>query len=189
MSSSIRIDLDTTGAAVYGTQLRDYAIDGEMGKTFSEVIAFASLRQSHSIEMATAAISSVVRERQRKVDDLAEVLAVISSAIPSMPTKGESGDRWSKISSEDIANANVLLAKYGIAKMSTNGDGQINYATAYQTQNDIQLLLDNENNDLQQNLTSLQSLVTKRDNAFSTANKVIQKGNATARATINAFGA
>ena len=56
MSASIRIDQDTTGAAVYGTRLRDYAIDGEMGKTFSEVIAFASLRQSHSIEMATTAI-------------------------------------------------------------------------------------------------------------------------------------
>lgn len=189
MSSSIRIDLDTTGAAVYGTQLRDYAIDGEKGKTFSEVIAFASLRQSHSIEMATSAIASVVRERQRKVNDLAEVLAVISSAIPSMPTKGESDDRWSKISSEDIANANALLSKYGIATMSTNRDGQINYATAYQAQNDVQLLLDTEGNNLQQNITSLQSLVSKRDNAFSTANKVIQKGNATARATINAFGA
>lgn len=189
MAASIRIDLDTSGAAVYGTQLRNYAIDGEMGKTFSEVIAFASLRQLHSIEMATSALSSVVRVRQRKVDDLAEVLAVISSAIPSMPSKGESGDRWSTISREDIAAANELLAKYGLAKMATNGDGQINYATAYQSQNDVQLLLDNESNDLQQNMTSLQSLVSKRDNAFSTANKVIQKGNATARATINAFGA
>ena len=189
MSSSIRIDLDTTGAAVYGTRLRDYAIDGEMGKTFSEVIAFASLRQSHSIEMATTAISSVVRVRQQKVNDLAEVLSVISAAIPSMPTKGESDDRWSKISKDDIANANTLLDRYGLAKLSTNGDGQINYATAYQAQNDVQLLLDTESNDLQQNITSLQSLVSKRDNAFSTANKVIQKGNATARATINAFGA
>ena len=189
MSASIRIDLDTTGAAVYGTQLRDYAIDGEMGKTFSEVIAFASLRQSHSIEMATSAIASVVRERQRKVNDLAEVLAVVSAAIPSMPNKGASDDRWSKINSEDIANANALLSKYGLATMSTNKDGQINYATAYQTQNDIQLKLDSENNDLQQNLTSLQSLVSKRDNAFSVANKVIQKCNATARGTINAFGA
>lgn len=189
MSSYIRIDLDTTGAAVYGTQLRDYAIDGEMGKTFSEVLAFASLRQSHSIEMAAVAISSVVRERQKKVNDLAEVLAVVSSAIPSMPTEGASGKRWSKINSADIANANALLAKYGIAKMATNGDGQINYETAYRTQNDIQLKLDSENNDLQQNMTSLQSLVSKRDNAFSVANKVIQKCNATARETINAFGA
>ena len=189
MSSSIRIDLDTTGAAVYGTQLRSYAIDGEMGKTFSEVLAFASLRQSHSIEMAATAISSVVRERQRKVSDLAEVLAVVSAAIPSMPSKGASDERWSTISSEDIANANALLVKYGIAKMATNGDGQINYETAYQAQNDVQLKVDSENNDLQQNLTSLQSLVSKRDNAFSTANKVIQKSNTTARSTINAFGA
>lgn len=189
MSSSIRIDLDTTGAAVYGTQLRDYSIDGEMGKTFSEVIAFASLRQSHSIEMATVAMGSVVRARQQKVNDIAEVLAVLSSAIPSMPTSGKTDDRWSSINKEDIANANALLEKYGRAKLATNGDGQINYTTAYKAQNDIQLLLDNENNDLQQNMTSLQSLVSKRDNAFSVANKVIQKCNATARATINAFGA
>jgi len=189
MSSSIRIDLDTTGAAVYGTQLRDYAIDGEMGKTFSEVIAFASLRQSHSIEQTTAAMSSVVRLRQQKVLDLAEVLAVVSSAIPSMSTEGSSDSRWSSIDKQQIANANVLLKKYGLTTMATNGDGQINYATAYQTQNDIQLLLDTENNNLQQNITSLQALVTKRDNAFSTANKVIQKCNSTARSTISAFGA
>lgn len=189
MAASIRVDLDTTGAAVYGTQLRDYAIDGESGKTFSEVIAFASLRQSHSIETATSAMASVVRVRQQKVSDLAEVLAVISSAIPSMPEKGDTDSRWSTISKDAIANANALLKKYGRPTMATNADGQINYGTAYETQNDVQLLLDSESNDLQQNMSSLQSLVTKRDNAFSTANKVIQKGNATARSTINAFGA
>lgn len=182
---------DKTGLEVYGTRLRDYAIDGEEGKSFSEVIAFASIRQSHSIEQVTAAMSSVVRLRQEKVNDLAEVLSVLAEALPTISTKSTSSaeDRWSSMSAEKIANANKLLAKYGMTTMSVSGSGQINYATAYKTQNDVQMALDTENNDLQQNMTALQALVAKRDNAFSTANKVIQKGNATARGTINAMGA
>ena len=191
MSLAITTDYNATGDSVYGVRLRDYSIDGEQGQSFAQVIAFASIRQSYSIEQATSAMSAVVKLRQQKVDDLAEVLATLAEALPSMPTDSSlsTDDRWSSISSDKIANANVLLAKYGLTQMSTNSNGQINYATGYKTQNDVQLKLDTEDNDLQQNMTSLQSLISKRDNAFSTANKIIQKGNTTARSTISAMGA
>ena len=57
-----------------------------------------------------------------------------------------------------------------------------------QSKSDVQMVLDNESNDLQQNLIQIQSLVNKRDNSFSVANKVISKENRTASTTIQSMG-
>ena len=62
------------------------------------------------------------------------------------------------------------------------------YKVAYYKQSDLQMVLDNEANDLQQNLIQIQSLVNKRDNSFSVANKVISKENRTASTTIQSMG-
>ena len=48
--------------------------------------------------------------------------------------------------------------------------------------------LDSESNDLQQNMIQVQSLINKRDNSFSVANKVISKENRTASDTIQRMG-
>ena len=191
MEATISTVYDTSSAGVYGTRFRSYTIDGVEGKSFADVIAHASFKQSHSIERMTAATSALVELRQRKVEDLAEAMAVLNEAVATISTDSSkaSDERWSSMSRAKLASANEILKKYGLDAMSTNGDGQINYRTAYETQNDLQTALDTEENDLQQNMTALQALISKRDNAFSTANKIIQKGNATARATINAFGA
>ena len=53
---------------------------------------------------------------------------------------------------------------------------------------EVQYQIDKEDNLLQQDMVSMQSFVSKRDNAFSTASKIIRKTNNAASATIANIG-
>jgi hypothetical protein len=53
------------------------------------------------------------------------------------------------------------------------------------SQDDIQYKLDVEDNNLQQDMVSLQSFVSKRDSAFSTASKIISKAHNAAGSAID----
>jgi hypothetical protein len=171
---------------VYGVKIRNYSFDGK-SVDHSLALALASLQQSEAIESILPALNAAIENRQRKVSDLAEVLSTITEAIGSMDPKDNDTSKKSGIDSSKLTRANSLLAAYGIKQMSLS-DGQVTYKVAYYKQADVQAALDTENNELQQNMIQIQSYVTKRDNAFSVANKVIQKENATARETINAMG-
>ena len=51
-------------------------------------------------------------------------------------------------------------------------------------QNEIQYAMDTEDNNLQQDTVTLQSLLSKRDSAFSTASRIVKKADNAASATI-----
>ena len=126
----------------------------------------------------------VVRQRQRKVDDLGAVLAVIAKALASMdPKTPESTDK--SAADDELKTAASQAAAYGLSLPLTDGN-KITRGNAMKAQNDIQYALDVENNQLQQDTVSLQSLLTKRDNSFSNASKIVQKAlNASASAISN----
>lgn len=171
---------------VYGVQIKDYVIGGTKSD-FSQAIALASLQQSEAIESLLPALNKTVDVRQVKVNDLGEALATLTEALASMDQKEQSPSKKSKIETKKIENMNAILVKYGLAKVETD-DGQIKYSDACRSQNDVQKALDQESNDLQQNMTLLQSLVQKRDNSFEVAHKVLSKSNRTASDTITSIG-
>ena len=173
--------------SVYGTQIRLYTFDGKK-VDHSLALALASLQQSEAIESLLPVYNAVIKERQAKVSDMGEVLSTLAEAIGSMDPKDNDTSKKSSIQTAKLTRANELLAKYGIKKLDLASNGQITYKVAYYRQADLQAALDTESNDLQQNMIQLQSYVNKRDNAFSVANKVIAKENATARDTISALG-
>ena len=47
--------------------------------------------------------------------------------------------------------------------------------------------MDVEDNDMQQDMITVQGLVSKRDNSFSTASKVLKKVNSTGETIINSI--
>jgi len=172
--------------SVYGTKIRLYTFDGK-SVDHSLALALASLQQSEAIESQLPVYNAVIKQRQSKVSDLGEVLSVLAEAIGSMDPKDNNTSKKSAINSAKLTHANDLLARYDIKPLDLSG-GQVTYKVAYYRQADLQAQLDTESNDLQQNMIQVQSLVNKRDNAFSVANKVIAKENATARDTIHALG-
>jgi len=173
---------------VYGTKVVTYLFDGEGGKCFADVLALASMQQSYSIENLSLAYSDVVELRQKKVTELGEALATLVEAAASVPTEGrKSTDPTQVADVSKMYRAQEILAKYGIT-LTLRDDGQTTYKEAELTRNDVQTEVDTENNDLQRTMTALEGLLNKRDNSFSTASKIIDKNNTTARTTIKSMG-
>lgn len=173
---------------VYGVDIKTYTVNGDKGMGFLEAAAFAALRQSHTIEAASQAVAAVVKLRQQKATELGDALAAISEAIASMDPEDSDTEKESNVDVDMLKAANATLKKYGIAEMELKGNGQVTYSEAFYKQNDVQLILDNVNNDLQQNMASLQGYVNKRDNSFIIANKIVAKVNTTSLDTIHAMG-
>ena len=176
----------TDNERIYGTQIRHYTFDGKE-VAHSDALALAAIQQSEGIESLLPAYNNVLKARQVKVNDLSEALATLAEALGSMDPKDNDTSKKSSISRYKLERANEIFAKYGIEQMPLSG-GQVTYKTAYGKQNDIQMKLDSESNDLQQNMIQVQSLVNKRDNSFTVANKVISKENRTAFDTIQRMG-
>ena len=173
------------GAAVYGVQQVSYTVDGEAGKDYSAALAVAALRESAAIEQAAAAYMEVVKARERKIDDLGEVMAYLNKAYATLRVKdGESGDTAVV---DNGAWVNGTAKKYGITLVFVANTSSMTRGNLLKGQNEIQRALDTEDNELQQDSVSLQSLVSKRDSAYSTASSIVKKADNTGASTIQNF--
>lgn len=176
------------GDRVYGCAIPEYSIEGKGTSDFMEAVAMGALFQSFAVEANASAVAALVKVRQTKVMEIGDALASLSEAVASMSSGSDTG-RKSKVDSWKLPEANRIFRKYGIEEMNLDADGQVKYEDAYPKQTDVQLVLDRENNDLRQNMNSLQNMVAKRDNAFAVASKVVDKVVSTAKDTIHAIGA
>ena len=174
-------------ACAYGLPAVEYTVNGADHCGLAEAVAFGSLRNSHAIEAVTVAVSEVLKARQRKCSDVGDALATVGEAVTSIKDTSDI-DAESAIDIEKLRKAKATLERYGIDLPLTE-KGQITYQTGYRKQNEVQKALDQENNDLQQNMTTLQGLVSKRDNVFNVSSKSVKKVNKTMRGTIRAVGA
>lgn len=186
--SALITTTDIPNGAVYGVPQKTYTVDGVAGQDFTAALAAAAFRESTAIEAATASYADVVRTRTRKCEDLGEVLAALAKAVASMPTKSQKSDDKSEKSAE-IYNAQTIAKQYGFDLQLVDVDegkgvAAVRRDNAYRLQNDIQYALDTEDNELQQDAVALQSLISKRDNAFSTAAKLVRKADDAAQSTI-----
>lgn len=182
------------GASVYGVAQMGYTVDGVSGKDYAAALTAAAFKEATAIETAVAGYAEVVRQRIRKLEDLGSVMAALNSGVTTLKVKDtESSDRTDKMSI--LAEAHSLAAKYGITVTCVAyefSDGvykaQMRRDDIYRAQNEVQYAIDREDNDLKQDTVSLNSYISKRDNAFSAASKLIKKANNAASSTIGNIG-
>ncbi len=179
------------GLSVYGVQQKDYTVKGKEHCDYIKAASVAMFQEAGAIEKETAAYAAVLEARQKKLDELGWALSVIVKAIASLKVKKpESGD----LSSPDpnLKIASQILDKY---RRSPNSDLKmpvlelihfvcVSRDDALKAQAAVQYEIDYETNEMQQDMVSMQSLVSKRDNAFSTAASLVQKINSTASSLI-----
>ncbi|MCR5413985.1 MAG: hypothetical protein K6F50_04575 [Kiritimatiellae bacterium] len=171
------------GASVYGVAQMRYSVDGAADQDYGAALAAAAFRESSAIETASAAYAAVVRTRQHKLEDLGEALAVISKAVATLKVKdASSGDKSD--ADDNLITARNLAAKYGFTVSLTDGN-RITRESAEKARNEIRYMLDVEDNKLQQDMVALQSFVTKRDNAYNTASRLVKKSLDAASSTIS----
>lgn len=180
------IEANDTGVTVYGVKQYSYTVEGEAGRDYMAALSAASFKESVALEKTAGAYAEVVRQRNIKLDELGNVMAVLSRAMATLKVKEqEPGDQSDSMYA--LVTAAATAAKYGVT-ISISGT-RIRRDNAMRAQNAIQYAIDREDNELKQDLVSLQSYVTKRDNSFSTASKLVKKVNGSASATINNIGA
>ena len=174
------------GAAVYGVEQMSYTVDGVAGQDYAAALTAASFKEAAAIETALAGYAEVVRQRQRKLEDLGDVLSVLNMAYASLTTKDmESGDKTSGFS--ELQTARNTAAKYGVTITLTDGN-KMTRRNIMNAQNAVQYAIDKEDNDLKQDMVSLNSYISKRDNSFSTASKIVKKSLDAADSTIGNIG-
>ena len=172
------------GRTVYGVQLVQYTVDGAANQDYTSAVVCAAFRESTAIEDACMGYSEVVKARQRKVDELGEVLAYLAEANAKLPPSPETGDKVT------VDNANWIkgvCSNYDISLTWTDGN-KMKYGDLQKAHTEVQYQMEREDNNLQQDMVTLQSYISKRDNAYSTAAKVVKKTLNAGAATIRNFG-
>ena len=183
------------GASVYGVEQYSYTVNGVAGKDYAAALSAASFKEAVAIEKALSAYSEVVRQRMRKLDDLGTAMAILNEAYATLKTKEqESGDTTANMVS--LATARDKAALYGVTiNMTDYTIPQLGIRMCYTTrrnlmnaQNAVQYAIDKEDNELKQDTVSLNSYVSKRDNSFSTASKLVRKALDASGSTIGNIG-
>lgn len=172
------------GLSVYGVQQKDYTVEGVPNCDYVKAASVAMFQEANAIEAETSAYAAVLKARQRKLDELGWALSVIVKAVASLPAEKPESDDLSR-HDPDLKSAAQILDKYrrgtnADLKLPVNDDGKVRRDDAMMAQSAVQYEIDYETNEMQQDMVTMQSLVSKRDNAFSTAASLVQKINSTA---------
>ena len=112
---------EIAGGAVYGVRQMSYAVDGVSGQDYGAALAAAAFKESVAIETSASAYAEVVRQREKKISDLGDVLAVLSKAIATMNPK--SNDTGKKSDADNaLITAKNTCASYGVSLSLSDGN-------------------------------------------------------------------
>ena len=184
MSSTIQPSA-ITGGSVYGVTQMEYTIGGKSGKNFIDAVVLASFMQATAIEESTSAYAKVVEARQKKINELSDALAYIAKANGSLDSKG--GKSTDTVQVDNASYVKQIAARYEV-QLIWESDSTMTRGNIQKAQTNLTYAIDREDNDIQQDIVTLQSYITKRDNAYSNASKLVKKANHAATATIKNFG-
>ena len=169
--------------SVCGVRQMQYTVNGKSGQNFIDAVAMASFRQAVAIEDTTSSYAAVVRARQVKINELAEALSYVAKAVGSLDHDAKSS---TKTTVSNASRVKEIANKYGVS-LSWDGN-KMEFGNLQKAKTNLQYAIDREDNDIQQDIVTLQSFITKRDNAYSNAAKVITKANHAASSTIGNIG-
>ena len=176
------------GLKVYGQQQVDYTVEGKAGCDFGLAVARASMLRSVAVESVLAGLSNAVRKREQKLTDLGQALAYIADAAAALEKEK---DYSASTTTTDLAKAYKLLALYDVPHYGyitvEDSKGTITKEHVQTLQTDAQYELDKEDNFLQQDMVSLQSYFSKRDQALSMAASLVKKVNNTMTSAVRAI--
>ena len=110
-------------------------------------------------------------------------LALLARANAQFDSKAESTDKITV----DRANWIKSICSYYEIELKWDGN-QMTYGDMQKAQTEIEYQMDKEDNNLEQDMVSLQSYISKRDNAYTNAAKVVKKTLAAGASTIANIG-
>ncbi len=206
---------EISGASVYGIPQVSYTVDGVSGQDLAMAVAQASLKQAVAFEQECSALTAMVKQRMKKSDDLGQALSTITElkGLFDPDDMDPDDELYHDPDDEDLAGFHIddklreikaTLLAYNMEKAEgykeddddesayfswDDEDGiYITRADINYLDNDVKYEIDRENNDLQQDLLTVQSMFSKRDNAFSNASQLVDKILSAAQSMIGNMG-
>jgi len=165
--ASAYIVKEDLGYSVLGTPQCDYAVDGLHHQPYDVAVLQASLRRTSALEDLAQAYGDLITGREKKIDELGTALASLYKAAAYFEQGDDDPD---EVNLSVDPSAVSILRRYGYDAAT-----KMSYDAIALMQEDVKYDIDQENNYLQQNTTDLQNYVTKRDDAFSTVSKFMDK--------------
>ena len=131
----------------------------------------------------------------QKLSDLGTALSYVCEAFAHFQHSGKNAaSQDAKVTTSGLYTTADILKRYGLKSaddglMYDNGTktGTISNANANKMQTNIQYMMDKEDNYLQQDMVSLQSYFSRRDQALSLAASLVRKVNNTMSSGIQAI--
>ena len=152
----------------WGVQFGDFFLDGKH-LDFQDVLIAIAERRATSVEGEVAPLSTKIQARNKVLEDLGNVLADLTKLQAQFSSDAKGSDRAGSLqqSSKDI-----LIAVFGSLDWSRLD------MTKYEVEEWLQKVkskIDALNNEAQKDMTRLESLVNRRDEAYSTASDLMSK--------------
>ena len=155
------------GLKVYGVPQVEYYVAGSGDPVdYGAALALASLARADALEMQTAALSTAVRVRSGKCEDLGKCLAEIARIVASNVKK--------KVTEEVVLpdELKAQLTRYGIALPKkdklTKGDVQ-------EIEAKVRYEMDRETSQIKLDLSTVRNMFNTRDRAFQQAAAIQKK--------------
>ena len=152
----------------WGVQFGDFFLDGKH-LDFQDVLIAIAERRATSVEKEVTPLSTKIQVRNAVLEDLGNVLAALTKLHPQFSSAAKASDRSGTLQQ---TSKDILIAVFGTLDWS---DLKM---TKYEVEEWLQKVkskIDALNNEAQKDMTRLESLVNRRDEAFSTASDLMSK--------------
>lgn len=178
MGAHAYIEAEDLGLTVLGTIQNSYTVNGVHRQDYDTAVYRAALCRTAALEESLTAYSDLLKTRQKKLDELGEALAALNSAF-AQKTKDTKSDDKLTVNSSAVS----ILRRYGFTASS-----KMTYPDIMKLQQNVQYAIDKEDNEVQQDMTTLQGFVSKRDDAMQMAGKLVKKIASTRQRGIQYIG-
>ena len=152
----------------WGVQFGDFYLDGKH-TDFQDLMVAISQNRATTVEGEVKPLSTKITNRNKTLEDLGNVLADLTKLQAQFDSDADGGDRKGSLQQ---TSKDILIAVFG----SLDWDNL--KMTKYEVEEWLQKVkskIDALNNEAQKDMTRLQSLVDRRDEAFSTASDLMSK--------------
>jgi len=162
--STNNIALSQTWGASFG----DYMLNGK-GVDFQDIMIAIAENRATSVEGEVTPLSTRITNRNKTLEDLGNVLADLTKLPSQFDSDADGDDREGYLQQ---TSKDILIEVFGSLDWSDL------HMTKYEVEEWLQKVkskIDALNNEAQKDMTRLQSLVDRRDEAFSTASDLMSK--------------
>ena len=162
--STNNIALSQTWGASFG----DYMLDGK-GIDFQDIMVAISERRATAVEGEVAPLATRITNRNTKLENLGNVLADLTKLQAQFDSDADGSDREGTLQESSYE---ILKDVFGTLDFNNRK------MTKYEVEKWLQKVkskIDALNNEAQKDTTRLESLVDRRDEAFSTASDLMSQ--------------